>query len=110
LNSQGNIVFTRKRKIAAIPSLHSRSIFICPGLRDGRSKGEKCLQSASGMFLKGNRATEPGTKNSQKYIRSWPMKALQEGFDSQITEAFGLNSLGDQIKDIYVNVLCLLHF
>lgn len=38
------------------------------------------------------------------------MKALQEGFDSQITEAFGLNSLGDQIKDIYVNVLCLLHF
>ena len=57
-DDDADIVFTRKRKIAAIPSLHSRSIFICPGLRDGRSKGEKCLQSASGMFLKGNRATE----------------------------------------------------
>lgn len=52
--------------------------------------------------------TEPETKNSQKYMRNQPICSLPGRVDSQITRAFGLNSLGEQMQDFCINVSCLL--
>lgn len=67
-------MFTGKIKLILV----HRSIFICPGLRDGKSKvKDKPAIDFSGMFLKGSKA---------RALRDGSMCiALQKGSHSQIT-------------------------